>query len=36
MDDLLWNIHDLVPVTELDGDALGCLVVRVAEIKRRQ
>ena len=35
VDDLLRNIHDLTPVAELDGDELGYLVARVAEIKRR-
>jgi hypothetical protein len=36
VDDLLWNIHGLAPVAELDGDELGYLVARVAEIKRRR
>jgi len=36
MDDLLRNIHGLAPVAELDGDELGYLVARVAEIKRRR
>jgi hypothetical protein len=35
VDDLLRNIHGLAPVAELDGDELGYLVARVAEIKRR-
>jgi hypothetical protein len=34
VDDLLRNIHGLAPVAELDGDELGYLVARVAEIKR--
>lgn len=36
VDDLLQNIHGLAPVAELDGDELGYLVSRVAEIKRRR
>lgn len=36
VDDLLRNIHGLAPVAELDGDELGYLVARVAEIKRRR
>jgi hypothetical protein len=36
VDDLLRNIHGLAPVAELDGDEVGYLVARVAEIKRRR
>jgi hypothetical protein len=36
VDDLLRNIHGLAPVAELDGDELGYLVARVAEIRRRR
>ncbi len=36
VDDLLRNIHALATVAELDGDELGYLVARVAEIKRRR
>ena len=36
VDDLLRNIHSLAPVAELDGDELGYLIARVAEIKRRR
>lgn len=35
VDDLLRNIHGLAPVAELDGDEVGYLVARVAEIKQR-
>ncbi len=34
-EDLLKNIHGVVPVAELDGDEIGFLVARVAEIKRQ-
>jgi hypothetical protein len=33
--DLLRNIHGGAPVAELDGDEVGYLVGRVAEIKRQ-
>ena len=33
--DLLKNIHDVAPVAELDGDEIGYLVAKVAEIKRQ-
>jgi hypothetical protein len=36
VDDLLRNIHGLAPVAELDGDEVGYLVARLAEIKRRR
>jgi len=36
VNDLLRNIHGLAPVAELDGDELGYLVARVAEIKRKR
>ena len=34
--DLLPNVHGLAVVAELDGNKLGYLVPRVAEIKRRR
>jgi hypothetical protein len=34
--DLLRNIHGVAPVAELDGDEIGYLVGRVAEIKRQR
>lgn len=34
-EDLLRNIHGVAPVAELDGDELGYLVGKVAEIKRQ-
>jgi hypothetical protein len=33
--DLLKNIHGIAKVAELDGDELGYLVAKVAEIKRQ-
>jgi hypothetical protein len=33
--DLLKNIHGVAKVAELDGDELGYLVAKVAEIKRQ-
>jgi len=33
-DDLIKNIHVIAPVAELDGDEIGLLVAKVAEIKR--
>lgn len=35
-DDLLRNIHGIAPVAELDGDEIGYLVGKVAEIKRQR
>jgi hypothetical protein len=35
-EDLIKNIHGLAPVAELDGDEVGYLVGRVAEIKRQR
>jgi len=35
-DDLIRNIHGVAPVAELDGDELGFLVGKVAEIKRQR
>lgn len=35
-DDLVRNIHGVAPVAELDGDEIGFLVGKVAEIKRQQ
>ena len=35
-EDLLRNIHGVAPVAELDGDEIGFLVGRVAEIKRQR
>jgi hypothetical protein len=34
--DLLRNIHGVAPVAELDGDEIGYLVAKVAEIKRQK
>lgn len=34
--DLLKNVHGVAKVAELDGDEIGYLVAKVAEIKRRQ
>ncbi len=33
-DDLIKNIHGVAPIAELDGDEIGYLVAKVAEIKR--
>jgi hypothetical protein len=33
--DLIKNIHGIAPVAELDGDEIGYLLGRVAEIKTR-
>ncbi len=35
-EDLIKNIHGVAPVAELDGDEIGFLVVKVAEIKRQR
>lgn len=35
-DDLLKNIHGIAPVAELDGDEVGYLLGKVAEIKGRR
>jgi hypothetical protein len=35
-DDLIKNIHGVAPVAELDGDEVGFLVGKVAEIKRQK
>lgn len=35
-DDLIKNIHGVAPVAELDGDEIGFLVAKFAEIKRRR
>ena len=34
-EDLLRNIHGVAPVAELDGDEIGYLVAKIAEIKRQ-
>jgi hypothetical protein len=34
-EDLIKNIHGVAPVADLDGDEIGFLVAKVAEIKRR-
>lgn len=34
--DLIKNIHGVAPVAELDGDEVGFLVAKVAEIKGRR
>jgi hypothetical protein len=36
VDDLIRNIHGVASVAELDGDEVGFLVAKVAEIKRRR
>ena len=36
VDDLVRNIHGVAPVAELDGDEVGYLVAKVAEIKRQR
>lgn len=33
-EDLIKNIHGVAPVAELDGDEVGFLVAKVAEVKR--
>ena len=35
-DDLIKNIHGVAPVAELDGDEVGFLVAKVAEMKRQK
>jgi hypothetical protein len=35
-EDLIKNIHGVAPVAELDGDEVGYLVAKVAEIKRQK
>ena len=35
-EDLLRNIHGVAQIAEMDGEELGYLVARVAEIKRRR
>jgi hypothetical protein len=35
-EDLLKNIHGVASVAELDGDEIGFLVAKVAEIKRQR
>ena len=35
-EDLIKNIHGVAPVAELDGDEIGFLVAKVAEIKRQK
>jgi hypothetical protein len=35
-DDLIKNIHGVASVAELDGDEVGYLVAKIAEIKRRR
>jgi hypothetical protein len=36
VDDLIRNIHGVASVAELDGDEVGYLVAKVAEIKRQR
>jgi len=36
VDDLIRNIYGVAPVAELDGDEIGFLVAKVAEIKRQK
>jgi len=35
-EDLIKNIHGVAPVAELDGDEIGFMVAKVAEIKRQR
>ena len=35
-EDLLRNIHGVAPVAELDGDEIGFLVAKVAQLKRQR
>lgn len=35
-EDLIKNIHGVAPIAELDGDEVGFLVAKVAEIKRQR
>ena len=35
-EDLMKKIHGVAPVAELDGDEVGFLVAKVAEIKKRR
>lgn len=35
-EDLIKNIHGVAPVAELDGDEIGYLVAKIAEIKRQR
>ena len=35
-EDLIKNVHGVAPVAGLDGDEIGYLVARVAEIKRQR
>ena len=35
-EDLIKNIHGVAPVADLDGDEVGYLVAKVAEIKRQR
>ena len=34
--DLLKNVHGVAEIAELDGDEIGYLVAKVAEIKRQR
>jgi len=36
LEDLIRNIHGVTPIAELDGDEIGYLVAKVAEIKRQR
>jgi len=35
-EDLIKNIHGVAPVAELDGDDVGFLMAKVAEIKKQR
>lgn len=35
-EDLVRNVHGVASVAELDGDEIGYLVARIAEIKRQK
>jgi hypothetical protein len=36
VDDLIRNVHGVAAVAELDGDEVGFLVAKVAEVKRKR
>ena len=35
-EDLIKNIHGVAPVAELDGDEIGLLVAKMAELRRQR
>ena len=34
--ELIWNVHEVAKAAGLDGDELGYLLAKIAEIKRMQ